>query len=166
MLKVQSRRQSGPKRKGKTLYRQLSQRLSCIACQKTWPAIIRIAQKSILGHWYLCVMRIALSCIYFWHIMENWGKSIASWLSRSPYVGQYQQNEEIGSGDSRGQATSYFVGHPCGWQSYSLLGPQGAGIPARVLPVRFHLNDRIRLNLLGARTRPDLSAEKCLQSKS
>jgi hypothetical protein len=26
--------------------------------------------------------------------MENWGKSIAFWFSRSPYVGQYQQNEK------------------------------------------------------------------------
>jgi hypothetical protein len=56
--------------------------------------MIRIAQKSILGYWYLLVMRMAFSCIYFWQIMENWGKSIVFWLSRSPDVGQYQQNEK------------------------------------------------------------------------
>jgi hypothetical protein len=30
--------------------------------------------KSIVGYWYLSVIRIALSCIYCWQIMEQWGK--------------------------------------------------------------------------------------------
>jgi hypothetical protein len=64
------------------------------------------------------------------------------------------------------QAPPHFVGHPCVWQTYSLLGPQGAEIPARLLPARLRQNSRLGVNLLGAQTLPDLSTEKCSPSKS
>jgi hypothetical protein len=35
-----------------------------------------------------------------------------------------------GTGRRRRKVTPHFVGHPCVWQSYSFLGPQGPEIPA------------------------------------